>query len=188
MQSLSTKFLKVYQLSRCTQASSTCLRNTTSSCKPQAPLLRAFSTSEQSKHDSEKIDFGFKKVDRDEKQGKVGEVFSSVADSYDVMNDAMSLGVHRVWKNTFVDAIGPLKKRKVLNADYEVIDEVPLKILDVAGGTGDISFRMLEKARRDVPAAGSKSKMRPSHITTLSLTLLCPCRALCRHYRVRHQP
>jgi len=73
------------------------------------------------------------------------------------MNDAMSLGVHRIWKNTFVDAIGPLKKRKVLNDDCEVIDEVPLKILDVAGGTGDISFRMLEKARRDVPAAGKPS-------------------------------
>ncbi len=79
-----------------------------------------------------------------------------MADSYDVMNDAMSLGVHRVWKNTFVEAIGPLKRRKVLNKDYEVIDEVPLKILDVAGGTGDISFRILEKARRDEPAAGSK--------------------------------
>lgn len=72
------------------------------------------------------------------------------------MNDAMSLGVHRLWKNTFVEAIGPLKKRKVLDSDFTVIDEVPLKVLDVAGGTGDISFRILEKARRDVPAAGSK--------------------------------
>lgn len=87
----------------------------------------------------------------------MGEVFSSVADSYDVMNDAMSLGVHRVWKNTFVEAIGPLKHRKILNEEYEVVDEVPLKILDVAGGTGDISFRILEKARRDCPAAGKPS-------------------------------
>ena len=86
----------------------------------------------------------------------MGEVFSSVADSYDVMNDAMSFGVHRLWKSTFVDAIGPLKRRRVLNSDYEVIDEVPLKILDVAGGTGDISFRILEKARQDDTAAGSK--------------------------------
>ena len=123
-------------------------------------MQRIFSTQNQTNSD-EKIDFGFQKVDRDEKQGKVGEVFSSVADSYDVMNDAMSLGIHRIWKNTFVEAIGPLKKRKVLNNDYEVIDEVPLKILDVAGGTGDISFRILEKARRDVPAAGSKSKYKP---------------------------
>ena len=73
------------------------------------------------------------------------------------MNDAMSLGIHRVWKNQFVEAIGPLKKRKVLNSEFEVIDEVPLKVLDVAGGTGDIAFKILEKARRDVPAAGSKS-------------------------------
>ena len=79
-----------------------------------------------------------------------------MADSYDVMNDAMSLGVHRLWKNTFVEAIGPLKRRKVLNSDYEVVDEVPLKVLDVAGGTGDISFKILDKARRDDTAAGSK--------------------------------
>jgi len=57
---------------------------------------RAFST-------NEKIDFGFKTVDRQEKERMVGGVFSSVADRYDVMNDAMSLGIHRVWKNLFVD-------------------------------------------------------------------------------------
>mmetsp|Transcript_21708 Transcript_21708/g.29110 ORF Transcript_21708/g.29110 Transcript_21708/m.29110 type:complete len:238 (+) Transcript_21708:300-1013(+) len=73
------------------------------------------------------------------------------------MNDAMSLGVHRLWKNTFVEAIGPLKRRKVLNSDYEVVDEVPLKVLDVAGGTGDISFKILDKARRDDTAAGKPS-------------------------------
>ena len=86
----------------------------------------------------------------------VGGVFSNVADSYDVMNDAMSLGVHRIWKNQFVENIGPLKMRKILNENNEVIQEVPLKCLDVAGGTGDISFRILEKARADVPDAGSK--------------------------------
>ena len=95
-------------------------------------------------------------------------MFSSVADSYDVMNDAMSVGVHRIWKNTFVEAIGPLKHRKVLNAEHEVVDEVPLKILDVAGGTGDISFRILEKARRDSPAAGSKSNL-PSQLSPFTL-------------------
>lgn len=57
--------------------------------------VRSFSTQE----DKEKIDFGFKTVDREEKERMVGGVFSSVADSYDVMNDAMSLGVHRIWKN-----------------------------------------------------------------------------------------
>jgi 2-methoxy-6-polyprenyl-1,4-benzoquinol methylase len=83
-------------------------------------------------------------------------VFSNVADSYDVMNDAMSLGVHRVWKNQFVDSIGPLRPRKIYNDKHEYVGEEPLKILDVAGGTGDISFRILEKARIDHPAAGSK--------------------------------
>ena len=87
----------------------------------------------------------------------VGGVFSSVADSYDVMNDVMSLGVHRVWKNTFVSSIGPLKRRKVLNDKQEVIDSVPLKALDVAGGTGDISFKILAKAREDDPSSEGPS-------------------------------
>jgi len=65
------------------------------------------------------------------------------------MNDAMSLGIHRCWKETFVGSIGPLRMRKVLNERGEVIDEQPLKILDVAGGTGDISFKILNKARQD---------------------------------------
>lgn len=46
--------------------------------------------------------------------------------------------------------------RKIFNDKHEVVDEVPLKCLDVAGGTGDITFRILEKARRDSPEAGSK--------------------------------
>ena len=78
-------------------------------------------------------------------------MFSNVADSYDVMNDAMSLGVHRCWKDTFINQIGPLKPRKILNDNGEVIKEEKLKILDVAGGTGDISFRILNKAKADSP-------------------------------------
>ena len=77
---------------------------------------------------------------------KVKEVFSSVADSYDLMNDAMSLGIHRVWKNEFVASIGQLKGRKIMDEDGKVIKREPLRILDVAGGTGDISFRILDKA------------------------------------------
>ena len=80
----------------------------------------------------------------------VGGVFSNVADSYDVMNDAMSLGIHRLWKTQFIDSIGPLKMRKVMNSQNEVVDEVPLKCLDVAGGTGDISFKLLTKAKSEV--------------------------------------
>lgn len=81
----------------------------------------------------------------------VGKVFSNVAESYDVMNDAMSLGVHRIWKDTFIGGLAPLKMRKVLNEKGEVIKEEPLRILDVAGGTGDISFRIYDKAIKDSP-------------------------------------
>ena len=79
----------------------------------------------------------------------MADVFSSVADSYDVMNDAMSLGIHRYWKNTFVSSIGALRRRKIFDENRELLDEVPLRCLDVAGGTGDISFRILDKARAD---------------------------------------
>jgi len=90
-------------------------------------------------------------VDYEKKQEKVAEVFSSVAESYDIMNDAMSLGIHRLWKDEFVAQIGTLKPRKVLDDKGVVISSEPLRCLDVAGGTGDISFRILDKAWRDSP-------------------------------------
>jgi ubiquinone/menaquinone biosynthesis methyltransferase len=68
------------------------------------------------------------------------------------MNDAMSLGIHRVWKNYFIQQIGPIKKRRVLNEKNQFTDELlPLKVLDVAGGTGDISFKILQKSKDDNP-------------------------------------
>ena len=77
----------------------------------------------------------------------VADVFSSVANSYDLMNDLTSLGIHRCWKSYFVDSIGPMRHRKIFNDKGQVVDEVPLKILDVAGGTGDISFKIHAKAK-----------------------------------------
>jgi len=77
--------------------------------------------------------FGFKKVAFADKAKLVGEVFSSVASKYDVMNDMMSLGIHRFWKKSFVDLI-PCGNN--------------IKILDVAGGTGDISIRYHQKAKK----------------------------------------
>jgi len=80
----------------------------------------------------------------------VGQVFSSVASQYDIMNDAMSFGVHRCWKDQFVGMLGPLKPQKVKDASTgEVTDYVPIQVLDVAGGTGDISFRIHKKALED---------------------------------------
>lgn len=79
---------------------------------------------------SNKTHFGYKQVDKNDKEKLVRDVFSSVATKYDIMNDAMSLGVHRCWKNSFVNGIK-------LNDDT--------KIIDVAGGTGDIAFRLHKK-------------------------------------------
>lgn len=76
-------------------------------------------------HDS--VSFGYEDVSPEEKTARVGAVFSSVAKKYDVMNDAMSGGLHRLWKDHFV--------RKVKPRSGEAI-------LDMAGGTGDIAFRM----------------------------------------------
>jgi demethylmenaquinone methyltransferase/2-methoxy-6-polyprenyl-1,4-benzoquinol methylase len=75
---------------------------------------------------SDIVDFGFSTVPRAEKSARVRDVFDSVARRYDIMNDLMSLGVHRLWKRDFVTALGP---------------RAHLRLLDLAGGTGDISFQ-----------------------------------------------
>lgn len=79
--------------------------------------------------------FGFRQVDSGEKQPLVNEVFHNVARRYDMMNDLMSAGMHRVWKSAFVDWLSPPKRSG-------------WKALDVAGGTGDIAFRILEASNR----------------------------------------
>jgi len=76
--------------------------------------------------------FGFREVPEGEKEGLVKQVFSSVAARYDLMNDLMSAGVHRIWKDAMVEWLNP---------------RPGWKVLDVAGGTGDIAFRMVEMAR-----------------------------------------
>lgn len=73
------------------------------------------------------VSFGYREVARDEKAKLVGGVFSNVAKSYDIMNDAMSGGMHRIWKDQFVRRVKPRAGER---------------ILDMAGGTGDIAFRM----------------------------------------------
>ena len=75
--------------------------------------------------------FGFETVPEAEKAGRVQGVFGSVASKYDVMNDAMSMGIHRIWKDAMMDWLAPRSGQK---------------LLDVAGGTGDISFRFLDRA------------------------------------------
>ncbi|MGJ4951094.1 bifunctional demethylmenaquinone methyltransferase/2-methoxy-6-polyprenyl-1,4-benzoquinol methylase UbiE [Bradyrhizobium sp. HKCCYLS20291] len=78
--------------------------------------------------------FGFRDVPLGEKQTLVNDVFHSVASRYDLMNDLMSGGLHRVWKDIMINTLNPPKS------------DAPFALLDVAGGTGDISFRAARKA------------------------------------------
>ncbi|MBK5946548.1 bifunctional demethylmenaquinone methyltransferase/2-methoxy-6-polyprenyl-1,4-benzoquinol methylase [Rhodobacter veldkampii DSM 11550] len=75
--------------------------------------------------------FGFQTVAEGEKAGLVHGVFSRVASKYDIMNDLMSVGIHRLWKDALMDWLAPRPGQK---------------LLDVAGGTGDVAFRFLKRA------------------------------------------
>ncbi len=79
---------------------------------------------------TETTDFGFRRVPRADKRGMVRAVFDSVASRYDLMNDLMSLGVHRAWKRVLITALDPSPRRS---------------LLDLAGGTGDIGLAWLER-------------------------------------------
>lgn len=81
--------------------------------------------------EQQKTHFGFQTVNEAEKAGMVHGVFTRVASKYDIMNDVMSMGIHRVWKDAMMDWLAP---------------RPGAKLLDVAGGTGDVSFRFLKRA------------------------------------------
>jgi demethylmenaquinone methyltransferase/2-methoxy-6-polyprenyl-1,4-benzoquinol methylase len=83
-------------------------------------------------------DFGNRRVPLADKQGLVDDVFHSVARRYDLMNDLMSGGLHRAWKEALVTAVNPPKGR------------TPFALLDLAGGTGDVAFRTLDRGGRGV--------------------------------------
>src|SRR5437667_4567044 len=73
--------------------------------------------------------FGFRDVPLGDKQTLVNDVFHSVASRYDLMNDLMSVGLHRLWKEIMINALNPPRS------------DMPFALLDVAGGTGDVAFR-----------------------------------------------
>ena len=77
------------------------------------------------------VSFGFKSVPEGERQGRVNDIFSAVAGRYDLMNDLMSGGLHRLWKDDLITWLGPPKGPQAF------------KLLDVAGGTGDLTERFL---------------------------------------------
>ncbi|KAI9207712.1 UbiE/COQ5 methyltransferase [Polychytrium aggregatum] len=86
--------------------------------------------------------FGFQTVQKDSKEQLVGQVFKNVAKKYDVMNDFMSAGIHRLWKDHFINTLAP---------------GPDTKLLDVAGGTGDIAFRFLDYIKRVHGSIGNAS-------------------------------
>lgn len=87
--------------------------------------------------------FGFETIPEAEKARRVHGVFTSVASKYDIMNDAMSLGIHRLWKDAMLDWLAP---------------RPGTRLLDVAGGTGDIAFRYLDRVKG------------AAHVTVLDMT------------------
>lgn len=89
------------------------------------------------------VTFGYENVSPEEKTRRVGNVFSSVASKYDIMNDAMSFGMHRGWKDRFVKRVKP---------------QAGEQILDMAGGTGDIAFRMADRGA-DITVADINQEM-----------------------------
>jgi demethylmenaquinone methyltransferase/2-methoxy-6-polyprenyl-1,4-benzoquinol methylase len=87
-------------------------------------------------------DFGFRRVPLGDKQGLVNDVFHSVARRYDLMNDLMSGGLHRAWKDALVTAVNPPRpKRPRARHDHQ---PTPFALLDLAGGTGDVALRVAE--------------------------------------------
>ncbi|TRD11722.1 class I SAM-dependent methyltransferase [Erythrobacter insulae] len=113
------------------------------------------------------VSFGYENVTPQEKTRRVGEVFSSVASKYDIMNDAMSIGMHRGWKDRFVKRVKPRPGEQ---------------ILDMAGGTGDIAFRMADRGaditvadiNQDMLDVGAERAMdRPASDETGSLVFTC---------------
>ncbi|XP_013143900.1 PREDICTED: 2-methoxy-6-polyprenyl-1,4-benzoquinol methylase, mitochondrial [Papilio polytes] len=122
------------------------IRNSThSSCRIRQLSTKTEATLNEEESDkSKQTHFGFKTVNEEEKWKKVHEVFETVAEKYDVMNDAMSLGIHRLWKDIFLQRLAPTHGTK---------------LLDVAGGTGDISFRYIDYLKNLGPAPENKQSL-----------------------------
>ncbi|MBS7839034.1 bifunctional demethylmenaquinone methyltransferase/2-methoxy-6-polyprenyl-1,4-benzoquinol methylase UbiE [Wohlfahrtiimonas chitiniclastica] len=108
--------------------------------------------------DKEKIDFGYETIDKDEKEERVAEVFHSVASKYDVMNDVMSMGVHRLWKRTMIELTGARKGQMALDLAGGT-GEIAMKVAKRVGDEGhvvlsDINSSMLEEGRKRVINSG----------------------------------
>ena len=98
--------------------------------------MKMTNTTENTAQDT--AQFGFEEIPRSEKTARVRGVFEAVASRYDIMNDVMSLGMHRMWKQNMIRALRP---------------KPGMRLLDLAGGTGDIAFRVLQATEKFSPPA-----------------------------------
>ncbi|KYQ91844.1 ubiE/COQ5 methyltransferase family protein [Tieghemostelium lacteum] len=116
----------------------------------------------QSQKPQETTHFGFQTVNKEEKESMVKGVFDSVSSNYDLMNDFMSMGIHRLWKDELIKTLNPVPGSH---------------LLDVAGGTGDISFRFLDKIKQskyyfpqiNQDGSGQSSTSLPSSATVFDI-------------------
>jgi demethylmenaquinone methyltransferase/2-methoxy-6-polyprenyl-1,4-benzoquinol methylase len=104
--------------------------------RPELRQITKMSEERETTADGMQTSFGFRTVEESDKQPLVNDVFDRVAGRYDLMNDVMSAGMHRLWKEALVAWLNPPKR-------------VSWKGLDVAGGTGDIAFRIVEASGRN---------------------------------------
>ncbi|KAK3701764.1 2-hexaprenyl-6-methoxy-1,4-benzoquinone methyltransferase [Vermiconidia calcicola] len=104
---------------------------------PSSTALQTQPPPRPSQDDNKTTHFGYETISSTLKASRVGAVFSSVASNYDTMNDLMSLGIHRIWKDNFVRGLNPGIRGERKEGQ---------RILDIAGGTGDIAQRMLDHA------------------------------------------
>ena len=103
--------------------------------RPNSDWIKILSEQRTTAGTAMSTSYGFRSVSEDQKQGMVNEVFHKVAKRYDIMNDLMSGGLHRVWKEAMVAALNPPRRPGWAS-------------LDVAGGTGDIAFRIVDASER----------------------------------------
>ncbi|MBO6518580.1 MAG: class I SAM-dependent methyltransferase [Rhodospirillales bacterium] len=102
------------------------------------------SQQKQTNNDADTVSFGFRDVRPNEKTEMVSEVFASVAGKYDLMNDLMSLGIHRLWKGAMLDWLNPRPDQT---------------LVDVGGGTGDITFKWLARGGGPVQVVDYSAEM-----------------------------
>jgi len=151
LRACSARFPAKRALSATTAAFPYLLHRRTFGLTLNAIALRSFSISSE----PDTTHFGYQNVPTSEKTRLVANVFDSVSSNYDKMNDFMSLGVHRLWKEYFVNSLQPLPGTR---------------LLDVAGGTGDIAFRFLQAVRSvSPPTAFSYPKTKQSAVVVCDI-------------------